>query len=59
MTTNEDGRTTRQKVGEMMALGYTPRQIANALDLSTQRVYAIKKVLAAIDADKAEQEASA
>jgi hypothetical protein len=42
----------------MLAAGLTPREIANALDLSTQRIYKIKSVLAAIDEDAAKQEAA-
>lgn len=30
---------TKQQVAEMLGRGFTPREIARTLDLSTQRVY--------------------
>jgi DNA-binding CsgD family transcriptional regulator len=59
MATPESGLTTREKVRTMTAAGIKTREIATALNLSTQRVNKIKAVLKAIDEDAAKQEASA
>jgi DNA-binding CsgD family transcriptional regulator len=48
----------RERVRALLATGMTPREIGKALDISRQRVYAIKRILDAQDADKAKQEAA-
>jgi DNA-binding CsgD family transcriptional regulator len=59
MNISESGLTTRAKIRTMTSAGLSTREIANALNLSTQRVNKIKAILKAIDEDAAQQEASA
>jgi len=58
METTDSGLTTRAKIKTMTAAGLSTREIANALNLSTQRVNKIKSILRAIDEDEKQEAAS-
>lgn len=55
MTTHlETGKANREQVRVMLAAGVPVTKIALALDLTRQRVYQIKRILEAIEADQKE-----
>ena len=60
MGPTQEGLETRRRVKTMLDGGFKIREIAKAVDISTQRVYQIKRILEAIEEDERQQsEASA